>query len=189
MNLSYLPYKESRTNQKQRKHILKTSMQLMQAQGINGTTMVEIAKAADITRRTVYNYYDTKEEIAADIQIIALEELSWLKVQRADKSSVTQKGLEDYAEYLLKEKKDFLTFSAIYDFYMAGCKQQKAYKNYLRKHPSTGQSCKTIKVFQSYLQRLAVQNADYEENKENISSILTLLIKNINKNRLAPSLC
>lgn len=77
MNLDLLGYDDSRTAQKKRARILTVARDLFLDVGIDQATMVTIASEAGVTRRTVYNYYESKEEIAVDVQILVLEELNW----------------------------------------------------------------------------------------------------------------
>ena len=60
-------YEESRTKKHKRELILNTAYHMFVEQGIESVTMMELAKACDIQRRTLYNYYSTKEEVADDI--------------------------------------------------------------------------------------------------------------------------
>lgn len=57
---------ESRTERKKketRQNIIKVAMELFQRQGFNNTTMEQIAEAADIARKTLYNHFPLKEAI------------------------------------------------------------------------------------------------------------------------------
>lgn len=59
--------KLSATKQKQLENILLHAEKHFVKHGIEHTTMSDIAKAADIYRRTLYNYFESKEEIATEI--------------------------------------------------------------------------------------------------------------------------
>ncbi|MDF9409988.1 MAG: HTH-type transcriptional repressor KstR2 [Pelotomaculum sp. PtaB.Bin013] len=57
---------ESRMERKKRetsRKIVKVAMDLFQRQGFNNTTMEQIAEAADIARKTLYNHFPVKEAI------------------------------------------------------------------------------------------------------------------------------
>lgn len=60
-------YDESRTKHKQRNDILQTAYELFLDQGIENVSMQDIAAACNIQRRSLYNYYSQKEEIALDL--------------------------------------------------------------------------------------------------------------------------
>ena len=59
---------ESRIKRLRREKIKEVAKALFHAQGIRETTMQQIADQAGTGRRTIYHYYETKEEIAVDIQ-------------------------------------------------------------------------------------------------------------------------
>jgi Transcriptional regulator len=82
MDTSVLNYNESRTRQAHRKNILEQAFQLFINNGIHYVTMDTIAQAAQMTLRSVYNYYNAKEEIAIDLQIISVNELQQAKTDQ-----------------------------------------------------------------------------------------------------------
>ncbi len=55
---------ESPTKQKNRKKIVNTSKALFLKNGIGQTTMIDISKACKMERKTIYNYFESKELIA-----------------------------------------------------------------------------------------------------------------------------
>jgi len=66
MNESVMPSegRMERKKKESRQKIIKVAMDLFQHQGFDNTTMEEIAEAADIARKTLYNYFPVKEAIA-----------------------------------------------------------------------------------------------------------------------------
>lgn len=84
MDTSVLNYNESRTRQAHRKNILEQAFQLFINNGIHYVTMDTIAQAAQMTLRSVYNYYNSKEEIAIDLQIISVNELQEAKTTKLE---------------------------------------------------------------------------------------------------------
>ncbi|MBN2655617.1 MAG: TetR/AcrR family transcriptional regulator [Spirochaetales bacterium] len=77
MDLDNLGYDDSRTLNKKRGEILTAARKLFIEQGIDRVSMQVIAEAASITRRSLYNYYESKEKIAVDIQILNLTAVSF----------------------------------------------------------------------------------------------------------------
>ncbi|CAM4212582.1 TetR/AcrR family transcriptional regulator [Paenibacillus alkaliterrae] len=59
---------ESAIKQKRRVKIKEVAKKLFIEQGIHDTSMQQIADTLGMGRRTIYHYYDTKEEIAIEIQ-------------------------------------------------------------------------------------------------------------------------
>lgn len=62
-----IDYNESRTKHKQRNEILAAAYALFLEQGIETVSMRDIATACGIQRRSLYNYYSQKEDIAFDL--------------------------------------------------------------------------------------------------------------------------
>jgi AcrR family transcriptional regulator len=84
MDVKVLNYEESRTKQAHRETILMESFQLFIKNGIHYVTMDDIAQASKMTLRSIYNYYNSKEEIAIDLQIMAINELQKAKTSRLE---------------------------------------------------------------------------------------------------------
>ncbi|MGE5627441.1 MAG: TetR/AcrR family transcriptional regulator [Solirubrobacterales bacterium] len=58
-----------------KKRIIETTMELIKLKGFESTTLDQIAIAADIAKKTLYNYYPNKEDIVIDYmqkQIISM---------------------------------------------------------------------------------------------------------------------
>lgn len=66
--------KLSRTRQKQYDNILTSAKELFIDRGIETTSMRDIAVAAGVERKTVYNYFSSKEELATHV-LINMKEL------------------------------------------------------------------------------------------------------------------
>jgi AcrR family transcriptional regulator len=56
----------ARKKQRTREHIALTAARLFAEQGFDRTTIAEIARAADVSEQTVYNYFPTKEQLVFD---------------------------------------------------------------------------------------------------------------------------
>jgi AcrR family transcriptional regulator len=57
------PGLRERKKQKTRELIAGTARRLFSARGFDAVTVVEIARAADVAEKTVYNYFPTKEDL------------------------------------------------------------------------------------------------------------------------------
>lgn len=57
----------SKTRQHQKENLLKTARDLILEKGINKTTVSDIAKSAQVDRKTFYNYYSDKESLLEDL--------------------------------------------------------------------------------------------------------------------------
>lgn len=72
------------TRRERRKHevrsrIMEAALQLLEQQGLEATTVDQIAEAADISRGTFFNHFPTKESL---LSAIALDELEGLAAQK-----------------------------------------------------------------------------------------------------------
>lgn len=77
--MELLGYEDSRTLSQKRKIILMNAKPLFIECGIEGTSMQMIAEKSSITRRSLYNYYESKDLIAIDLQILNLDEISFFE--------------------------------------------------------------------------------------------------------------
>lgn len=59
------PGRRERNNQERRARLLTQARRLFDAQGVEATTIEQIAAAADLSPRTVYNFFDTKIDLVA----------------------------------------------------------------------------------------------------------------------------
>ena len=59
--------KDGRSSVDMKEHILKTASSLIYKKGVTNTSLNDIAKAADISKGTLYYYYSAKDDIIYDI--------------------------------------------------------------------------------------------------------------------------
>ncbi len=71
---------------KQKENILRSALVLFSAQGFSGTSIREIAKAAKISDGLLYNYFNSKEELAIEVLKSAFETLDETIVSREERS-------------------------------------------------------------------------------------------------------
>lgn len=89
--------------------------------GLFNTAMNNIADKAGITRRTLYRYFDTKEDIAYEVTILLINQ--WNEFQMDTFNSLNGKGiyqLEDFLKKLIsymENKKDIMRYLGEFDFY------------------------------------------------------------------------
>lgn len=67
--------KLSRTKAKRKNLIVDNAYRMFIDNGISATSMNDIAEACDITRRTIYNYFDSKSELLNYLMIELTEEI------------------------------------------------------------------------------------------------------------------
>jgi AcrR family transcriptional regulator len=63
----------SKTLKKHREKILIKSLDLFLANGIHQTTIQMIAKEVKVTKKTIFNHFQTKDILATELQMMILE--------------------------------------------------------------------------------------------------------------------
>lgn len=114
-----LEQKEKRKNE-----ILNAARELFITKGLSETTMDNIASEIKITRRTLYRYYKTKEELAFEIEIMLFEELYYFqtKIYKTLVGNGLKKielFLNEIASYV-EANPSIIRFSGVFDFYFTG---------------------------------------------------------------------
>lgn len=126
-------YNESRFKTKQRNYILSVAYKLFVKKGIENVTMQEIAQVCDIERRSLYNYYNDKDQIAFDIAkcfLSSIEEISAIKDRTFENKFEEIKALVyAFYDYAISDP-DAIKFSLHFDHYFGNNEQ---YTSYLRK--------------------------------------------------------
>ena len=73
-----------------RNNILCTAEKLFYTIGMNATTMDKLAKESGITKKTIYNYFDSKEDIYYEVMLKSYYELNrFLKTNLEKNNNVT----------------------------------------------------------------------------------------------------
>lgn len=114
-----LEQKEKRKNE-----ILNAARELFITKGLSETTMDNIASEIKITRRTLYRYYKTKEELAFEIEIMLFEEL--YNFQSKIYKTLVGNGLKKIELFLneiasyVEANPSIIRFSGVFDFYFTG---------------------------------------------------------------------
>ena len=89
------PGLRERKKQNTRETIARVALQLFAERGYEHTTLAEIADAADISRRTIFAYFETKEDILFSDVPALLEQLGQTLEQRPP-GSTTVDALRDF---------------------------------------------------------------------------------------------
>jgi len=120
----YRKREQQEQKEKRKKEILDAAREAFISNGIMGTTMDYIAQKVKITRRTLYRYYKTKEELAFEIEILLFEEL--YDFQNKVFEQLTGSGLRklelffnELANYVEKNP-NVIKFSGEFDYYFRG---------------------------------------------------------------------
>jgi AcrR family transcriptional regulator len=110
---------EKKANTKER--ILQESCALLIEKGLYETSMEEIAEVSGCTRRTLYRYFPSKDELIFEVVILILME--WNDVQQEIFNSLSGLGMDRVEVFLMslvaymEEKLDTMRFLGAFDFY------------------------------------------------------------------------
>ena len=122
----------SRTRKKQYDNIVDSARELFIERGIETTSMRDIAVAAGVERKTVYNYFSSKEELATHV-LINMEELGEFFALGDFSESDGKTGyemLENILQHWAKKYQDYkdaLMFSFQYNYHFNIESQLKDY--------------------------------------------------------------
>ncbi|MBN2509604.1 MAG: TetR/AcrR family transcriptional regulator [Spirochaetales bacterium] len=100
INFNPSSVQESRTKRKTRIEILSTAYALFAAHGFFATSVVEIAHAARVTRRTFYNYYPAKEDLIRELHPLVVSSLCDTVYQEWVHTGGEESGLMNYMNVL-----------------------------------------------------------------------------------------
>lgn len=87
-------YDESRVKNERRRKILEEISPNLIKIGINNLTIKEIANEINIERRTLYDYYPTKEDLVVDCAYVCMNELSQQYMKIAETLNLANKNLD-----------------------------------------------------------------------------------------------
>ncbi len=195
MDIDILEYGDSRTLNKKRKEILSVSRELFIEFGIEQASMKLIADKARITRRSLYNYYDSKEQIAIDVQILNLKDMNFFETWGCVLISIdlqeTLKRIPEIAKKAMGEHKfHYILISKLDSHFNQGYPDSK-YPDFLRKEVAAAYPDVYIdynpldyrvewfhaNLLLAYIQRLATRNKSASLSYSDVQSEIELLAK------------
>ncbi|MFV0379839.1 MAG: TetR/AcrR family transcriptional regulator [Anaerorhabdus sp.] len=119
------------TKSKRKKDIIEAAKELFINKGLYLTTMSDIAQEIGITRRTLYRYFKTKEELAFEIEILLFSDL--YNFQNKIYQNLNGTGIEKLEVFLeemlnyVKKNSNIIKFSGVFDYYF-----KKEYPNQIQ---------------------------------------------------------
>lgn len=105
-------------------NIVEVSKSLFLERGFAQTNMADIAEIAKISRKTLYRYFSSKEEIAMEIELEVFA--FFVTVQEQFIKSLSGNGYERLTQYLEKldqmvdEQSQLIRFTGMFDYYLVG---------------------------------------------------------------------
>ena len=118
-------YNESPTKRKKRITILEAAYNLFVEKGIQDVSMQEIAEAAGIQRRSLYNYYNDMEQVAIDLMKCQFEDIKNLDWDSEGKTAYeeVENIVNQIYSYIISNP-DYVLFTSYFEHYF-----RKGYKN------------------------------------------------------------
>lgn len=142
---------------KKRKDIAFSVRELVLEKGIKKLTITEIAKQAGIARGSVYDYFETKEDIVFEIVMNEIEELQKELSKTSSLNLTSKQKIFKFFEFSLSEDKKY-------------CQEREFYKEYL-----------TV-TLTSNTEKMASFNKEFTILVKDI--LTTIIQEGINKNEL-----
>jgi AcrR family transcriptional regulator len=197
VNLEILGYRDTRTLEKKRKKILSVSRELFIGTGIEQTSMKLIADKAEITRRSLYNYYESKDFIAIDVQMLNMIEVrffqTWGAVIFQGALSGLLERIPDITRHLLNEYREHYIMISRFDSYFNNGYPDDRYVRFMQNGLSEyyagslqdielsdySDTWLKVNLLLSYLQRLVLRSQNtpltYDDVREEIELLCTLI--------------
>jgi len=120
----YRDQERERNKELSRKNIVNVAKQLFLEKGFSHTNMADIAEMAKISRKTLYRYFSSKEDIAMEIELDVFE--LFIVVQDKYVKTLSGNGYEKLSRYLEKldslvdEYSQLIRFTGMFDYYLVG---------------------------------------------------------------------
>ena len=145
---SILKYTESNIKMKKRENILEVSMGTFIGDGIHPTTMSKIADECNISLRSLYYYYSTKEDLAIDIQIICMYKI--VNFYNFVRINENETGYEQVCHFLdkifclINDYKRELKYITAFDYHFHNSYPNEKYQNFLKEYVMSNTMYKSI---------------------------------------------
>ena len=143
-----LNYDESNVKNKNRCLIIEKARDLFISEGIHVPTMKDIANAAGISLRSLYDYYQTKDHLAIDIQIVTMSLIdSSFSNYQYNPSKTAFQNLQYVIEIVYKDLLDnqkAIKYITAFDYYFYNSYPDNRYNIYLNSLKSSTVPMKII---------------------------------------------
>ena len=130
-----LEYYESPVRASKREEIIKCAKLIFVDQGIQNLSMKDIAKQCDVSLRSLYYYYRSKEDLAVDVMIYVMNDFTNIYNTTYDQSKSAYNNLAIILEHLNFEfinRKDDIKYITAFDFYFFKSYPNERYSIFLK---------------------------------------------------------
>jgi AcrR family transcriptional regulator len=97
-----------------RQKIIEAGIRIFSDRGIAAATVDEIAEAADVGKGTIYNYFETKEDIVVAFMVEIEKKIQREAMRLCRSSRPLQQVLTDFALYHLRSKEPYYSFVRVF---------------------------------------------------------------------------
>jgi AcrR family transcriptional regulator len=126
----------SKTLKKHREKILLKSLDLFLANGIHQTTIQMIAKATKVTKKTIFNHFQTKDILATELQMMILEKYIEKRIDVQLSNDHVVDRIRSFLKSLIvlsKEEIKYIKYITMFDFYYVKGYPTEKYKAFIEK--------------------------------------------------------
>ena len=104
--------------ERKREEIIDAAEKLFFSEGFKETSMDEIAKKSEFSKRTVYKYFESKEDLYSAIALRGLELYNKIIIENTTNKKSGFEKLESVAKALVKLKKVNLNYAKVITFFL-----------------------------------------------------------------------
>ena len=119
MNVAVLPRREIK-KQATRERIIEAGIRIFTARSIEAATVDEIAAAADVGKGTIYNYFETKEDIVVAFMVDIEKKIQSEAMRLSRSSRPLHQVLTEFLLYHLRSKEPYHGFVRVFMAQMYG---------------------------------------------------------------------
>lgn len=168
-------YRESPVKEAKRKEIILGAKLIFIDRGIHYVTMKDIASACNVSLRSLYYYYLSKEDLAVDVMIFAMTELGDIFSTGYDDGLNAYENLAVMLHHLgnqLNQRKDVIKYITAFDFYFFKSYPNERYSTFLKSFQQNNEIAKIVET------SLIDHSIDYHKRNpyELLSSIMQALL-------------
>ncbi|AEJ18899.1 regulatory protein TetR [Gracilinema caldarium DSM 7334] len=171
---------ERRIRERQRRveEILEGAKRIFSTKGFTNTTMNDIADSSELSRRTVYLYFNSKEQVSLAITAAALKELSQIfgRIAKEEGTAFERLGhiIEAYQDMMAEDQAKF-------QFFVSFTENARSVPKDCEEFVSCEQSLLTIEhIIANLLQQgLAEGSLQFSEDPKYLAALLTFMVHSL----------
>lgn len=135
LDIDILGYDETKTKKKNRKKLLENLLNFAVKKGNSVSQLTEFEAYSDMSRRTVYNYYQNANELLIDLQIVVLNTYRGISEYEINQELDGYENLESCFNTIVEktyENSDLLIYMDIFDNHFNDVYPDEKYMDYIR---------------------------------------------------------